>query len=286
MNIIIILVIIIIIFYLLNVSKEYDPSQSEIQSLDYAINKELLKTKDFVYPQISYGFKKLGKDLLVKPLNNLDKLLPKNEPEINIIRDTTETMNTERLYLPDYYRKDRLTENNIGSSELRQFNKNDEESDKAWTDVSVSRHPKFYTSEIKNELTNIGMFFDKNNQYHDKTSENTNVLPSDKCYIDKFGNNYCEDNTRLQNIPPSLITDIKKCEVLNTIGSHKDKMYNSKHISNYHVDDFKGESHVVSMYDDDRVINGGKYYNEIYPSLKQNENYGSPLKPLCDECFI
>jgi len=286
MNIIIILVIIIVILYLLNLSGKYNPSQSEIQSLEYTEKKELLKTKDFIYPQISYGFKKLGKDLLIKPLNNLDKLLPNNDPEINIIRDTTDTMNTNRLYLPEYYRKDRLSENNIDSTEYRKFNKNDEEPDTSWTDVNVSRHPKFYTSQITDELTNIGMFFDKNNQYHDKTSVNTNVLPSDKCYIDKFGNNYCEDNTRLQNIPPSLITDIKKCEVLNTIGTHKDKMYNYNPISKYHVEDVKSGSHLVSMYEDDKVINGGKYYNEIYPSLTKNETNSFPLKPLCDECFI
>ena len=286
MNIVLILVIIIIIIYLFNLFSEYSPSQNEIQTLEYAENKELLKTKGFIYPQISYGFKKLGKDLLIKPLNNLDKLLPKNEPEINIIRDTTDTMNKTRLYLPEYYRKDRLTENNIDSSELRKFNKNDEESDGAWTDENVSRHPKFYTSQITDELTNIGMFFDKNNQYHDKTSSNTNVLASDKCYIDKLGNNYCEDNTRLQNIPPSLITDIKKCEVLNTIGTHKDKLYNSEHISKYYVEDINHGSRIISSYEDDRVINGGKYYNEIYPSLSKNENPGTPLEPLCDECFI
>ena len=31
-------------------------------------------------------------------------------------------------------------------------------------------------------------FFDKNNQYNDKTSSNTNVLTGDQCYQDKFGN--------------------------------------------------------------------------------------------------
>ena len=65
------------------------------------------------------------------------------------------------------------------------------------------------------------MFYDKNNKYNDKSSHNTEVLVSDSCYIDKFGNQFCEDNTRLQNIPPSLITDPSKCDLLNNIGSYK-----------------------------------------------------------------
>ena len=32
-----------------------------------------------------------------------------------------------------------------------------------------------YNSDIKDEITNIGAFFDKNNQYNDKTSINTDI---------------------------------------------------------------------------------------------------------------
>ena len=49
------------------------------------------------------------------------------------------------------------------------------------------------------------MFYDKNNKYNDKSSHNTRGQ-SDSCYIDKFGNQFCEeDNTRLQNIRSYMI---------------------------------------------------------------------------------
>jgi len=53
---------------------------------------------------------------------------------------------------------------------MRPFVNDDSESESAWTDKNVSEHPKFYTSDVQSDLTNIGSFFDKNNQYHDKTS--------------------------------------------------------------------------------------------------------------------
>ena len=195
-------------------------------------------------------------------------------------------MNTKRVYVPDYYRKDRLSGDDINSKELRSFEDNDSESDSAWTDKNVSKYPKFYNSEITNELTNVGLFFDKNNQYNDKTSHNTDVLTSDNCFIDKFGKHFCEDNTRLQNIPPSLITDINKCEILNNIGSYKDKIYQSNDISQFHVENINDRSYGVWTYENDKVINGGNYYNEITGSLNKNETQSIPLQPLLGECSL
>ena len=110
------------------------------------------------------------------------------------------------------------------------------------------------------------MFFDKNNQYNDKTSHNTDVLTSDSCYEIKNGQYFCEDNTRLQNIPPSLITDINKCEILNNIGVYKDK--------------------ILKIPSDERTLNGGLFYNEVYASDKKNEFPSENLKPLIGECSI
>lgn len=201
-----------------------DPTQNEIQTLEYAKDipeKELIETKDYIYPQISRGFKKLGKEAITKPLDNLSKLLPQNNSELDIIRDTTDNINKKRIHLPEYYRKDRLSGNTLGSEEYRSFKIHNEDPDNSWTDEDVSRYPKYYNSDVQNELTNVGMFFDKNNKYNDKSSSNTEVLVSDGCYVDKLGNQFCEDNTRLQNIPPSLITDVQNCKILNSIGSYK-----------------------------------------------------------------
>ena len=175
-------------------------------------------------------------------------------------------MGTKRIYLPDYYRKDRLSENPAGTEELRSFLNNNDESDSAWSDINVSEHPKFYNSKMKDEITNIGAFFDKNNQYNDTTSSNTESLPSDNCYMNKDGDRFCMDNTRLQIIPPQLITDPKSCYALNNVGIYKDR--NNR-------DDVN-----------DRVINGGMFYNGVSASRRINETWSSPLETNVGDCQI
>ena len=279
---IIILLALVAVFFYLNTLSTEPPSQNEIQTLDYAKTKEQLRT-DFPYPQISRGFKKLGSQIITKPLNNIQDLLPPKQ-NLSIIRDTSDTMGKKRIYLPDYYRKDRLGENDIGSEELRPFINDAEESEQSWTDENVSSHPKFYTSDIQNELTNVGMFFDKNNQYHDKTSSNTDVLVSDRCYKNKTGDVFCEDKTRLQNIPPSLISDVNRCYVLNNIGIHKDIHSKVGFANEFDVEKINGDHVGVWSYSDDRPIHGGVFYNEVNASKKSNEEYGNSLEPIVSSC--
>ena len=125
------------------------------------------------------------------------------------------------------------------------------------------------------------MFFDKNNQYNDKTSSNTNVLTSDQCYQDKFGNQFCQDTTRLQNKPPSLITDVKNCSTLINIGSFK-----NSETADFSVEEINGKNIGVWSYSDDRPIHGGIFYNEVSGSKDTNENYSQPLQPLVGDCSI
>lgn len=289
MDKIIVAVLLIIALYLyINYDSNSQPEQREIQNLDYVKEKEEIiqvdELGDFPRPQISRGFKKLSKKTL-KPLNNLKELLPNNNSSIPYVRDTPNNINKKRFYLPDYYRKDRLSGNDIGTEELRQF-KNDEEPDNSWTDENVSQHPKFYTSDIKNELTNIGSFFDKNNQYNDKTSYNTEALTSDSCYQSKNGEIFCEDNTRLQNIPPSLITDVNKCYALNSIGMYKDKKNKVDKYVEFNSESIGNDKLGVWSYLDDRTINGGKFYNNVFASKKINETNSKPLKGLSGKCSI
>ncbi len=273
-----------------NNQEEEEPTQEEIQTLEYVEKTKpeavIAKTVDFPYPQISHGFKKLGKEVVQKPLNNIKELLPSGSNDITVVRDTPGTMTKNRFYLPDYYRKDRLGGNDIGNAEVRPFIRNNEVSEKAWTDSNVSKHPKFYNSDIQNELTNVGMFFDKNNQYNDKSSANTNVLVSDSCYQSKDGTEFCEDSTRLQNIPPSLITDVNKCYTLNSIGNYKDKTKKPDDYTAYNVETIDNEQLGVWSYGDDRVINGGKFYNEVFGSKDENEKSAPPLKPLSGDCMF
>lgn len=267
---------------------EDEPSQKEIQKLDYRrdTDDEIVQVDElgeFPTPQLSRSFKKLSKKVL-KPFNNVKDFFP-NKKNPAIIRDVPSNMVKERVYFPGYFRKDRLSGNDIGTEELRPFTTNDEP-DNSWTDKNVSHHPKFYTSEIKDELTNVGSFFNKNNQYNDKTSSNTDVLPSDSCYIDKMGMKFCEDNTRLQNIPPSLISDINKCYALNTVGMYKDKGKRPKEYVSFNQEKIDNENLGVWSYADDRVINGGNFYNEVFPSKQKNETVAPKIKPLFGTCKV
>jgi len=285
---IIVLVLIGLYFYINWSNQESQPTQKEIQKLDYVKDKEEIvqvdELGDFPYPQISRGFKKLSRKTM-QPLNNLKDLLPSGKDNINIMRDTPSNINKKRIYLPDYYRKDRVGGNDIGTEELRSFT-NSEEPDNSWTDKNVSKHPKFYNSDIKNELTNIGSFFDKNNQYNDKTSSNTEALVSDSCYTDKEGEMFCEDNTRLQHIPPSLISDINKCYALNTIGMYKDKNKKAKEYVSFDSEKIDGEELGVWSYSDDRTINGGTFFDNVVASKNKNEMNSKPLRRLIGGCSI
>ena len=165
----------------------YNPLQEEIQSEDYVDKTQSLK--DYPYPQISRTFKRLSHGKPIIPLDNESETLPQGEKELTITR--TDLSNTQqRMYLPDYYRKDRLSGNTIDSEEYRPFLTDEKTAEKSWTDTNVSEHPKFYNSDVKDNLTDIGSFFDKNNKYNDSTNSTTVALPSDRCYLDKMGNGY------------------------------------------------------------------------------------------------
>lgn len=229
----------------------YNPFQEEIQSDEYVDKTKSIN--DFPYPQLSRTFKRLSHGKPILPINE-DKSLPKGDKKLTINRTTDQYNVKQRIYLPDYYRKDKLSGNNIGSEELRPFLTDEKKSETSWTDKNISEHPKFYNSDVTDNLTNIGSFFDKNNKYNDKTTPSTVALPSQNCYIDKSGNQFCEENTRLQNIPPKLISD-PKSPVLNTIGYYKE---------NNNIDEMK-----------DKLINGGIFYDNIKGVKEKNEIYSS-----------
>ena len=193
-----IIFLVFIVFLLLFFYYPREPSQSDIQSLVH------LKKKggDFVFPQISHGFQQLS-NKIIKPFNNIDKILPNNNDNMNIMRTTNRDV-SERFYVPEYYRKDTINSNDIGSEEYREFLLDENKNETSWSDTNISQHPKYYTSDFRNNLTNPGTFFNNNNQYNDTTSSKTKALPSDDCYIAKNGLRFCKDKTRIQNVPLNL----------------------------------------------------------------------------------
>ena len=226
--------------------------------------------KELPYPKISW-------DSQVSDSNPgiFTNVLP-SLPTIDIVRDTPESMNKKRQYLPDYYRKDQLSGNTIGTTELNSFTPDLDEPDNSWSDDNVSDLPGYHTSDVTNTLTNPGAFYDKNNQFHDSTSPKTTALVSDTCFQDKQGNQFCMDNTRIQNIPPSLIEDPKHCHVLNNIGVHKDKINTNEYIVSNNVETIHGQSYLSWNYDNDKIMNGSHFMGNIKGSKSTNESY-SPL---------
>lgn len=281
MKVIIIIIIIIVVAYLYNEEMKqkktthttYTPQvigevqQRPEQSIQEIVMKEF---KALPYPKISWP----AQESASKP--GIFSNLIHNLPSIKIIRDTPENMTEKRQYVPDYYRKDTLSGNTIGTTELNSFTPDLSKADNSWSDDNVSSLPGYHTNDLQNSLTNPGAFFDKQNQYHDLTSPQSKGLVSDTCYTDKQGSKFCLDNTRLQNIPPSLIQDPQHCDVLNSIGSHKEDYKYSNQYTTKNVDIINGQSYVSWDYKNDNVMNGSTFFNSIKASQDKNEHY-SPL---------
>ena len=267
-------VVAFVLYYIFYYRGEGEPTQYEIQTMANVTDEKgkpvgkssvFRKFKDLAYPQISHGFKQLSKGD-VKPLK--DAISPASSASFTRTRTADpETMTPKRMYLPDYYRKDTMDPNDIGSSEMRAF-VNDEETatDDAWTDSNVSDHPKFYNStQVPDNLTNIGAFFDKDNQFNDTTSDNTFALPSDNCYVDRGGKEFCMDKTRMQVIPPEIITNPQDGYYLNPEGMYKD--YNRTAV------------------DPNRVMNGGDFFEGVFASKDGgNEGFSGPIPAQFGSC--
>lgn len=138
---------------------------------------------------------------------------------------------------------------------------------KAWTEENVTKNTKYYTSDIQDEKTDPGMFFDKNNEYVDTTSYKSKDIIPDKCYYEN-DELKCKFNDRLQIIPPRLIENPEKNQVLLNIGN--DKNINTNILSD-EIFTFNGNSYNVWEYGNEPPKT---YINDSTPlkidSMKKN----------------
>lgn len=225
---------------------------------------------DFPTPQLSTGYKQLSKNLVNNPLYN-EKSKPIND-DINIIRSSNIANDKNPIYYkPDFYKQDFISPNPLGSTEYTFAEFDGEKTTNAWTDDNVSQHPAFYRSEIEDEKTNIGKFFDVNNRFNDKTSVySTNNLP-DRCFLDKDDKIICNFNDKLQNIPPSLINVKDKTNFLNRIGTNENGL--NKDINDTNIDTINGYSYVTYDYEDEREMNGAEVFSGVQGSSESNESF-------------
>ena len=163
-------------------------------------------------------------------------------------------------------KKDFISPNPEDSTEFRFI---DENMKTAWSEVDVSQHPKYYTSDLQNEKINIAGFFNNDQFYHDNTSPNSNTTLPERCSMNSNNEVLCDYNNRLQLIPPTLISNSETNPVLTNIGG--DNFYNT--IDTVKVGNISGNNYQVWEYDDEKSINGGKYYEGVYGASAENETY-------------
>ena len=96
----------------------------------------------------------------------------------------------------------------------------DSDYEKAWTDENVSKNTKYHTSDVKDEKTDTGAFFNSNKEFVDITSYKSKDMIPEKCFMEN-GELKCEFNNKLQIIPPRLIEDPEKNQLLLSIGDDK-----------------------------------------------------------------
>jgi hypothetical protein len=159
-----------------------------------------------------------------------------------------------------------------------------EKSIKMTSDEYLTKYPKYSDSDITNELTNVGYFFDndENNKYIDLKSK---ILP-DNCSVEGDSLS-CEFNNKLQKIPDKLMKN--NSQVLNSVGVLIDNEELYKSTNGYDIGQVDGGNYKIWNYPDEKGMNGGVEFGSVYGSspLGTNETYANVTNNLnCSSCAI
>jgi hypothetical protein len=252
--IVIAVILVVIIFY-----PKITISENQIYS-PLSENTAKLSTPrfyDFYIPQLTNEQTPISTDSYNNQMNAnmLTRNTYLNDDNVTIIRQELSDNDTR---FPKYILKDTLSKNTIGTGELSPFHKEEDKPYTSFTDENISQYPKFYNSDIKNELTNVGKFFDKKNRYSDSTNPNSSAYIDDSCYVNSDNSVTCLENTRLQNIPPKNTSKYKNYD-----------------IGNYRTTESK-----------DSVMNGLSFYDTVFASKAENETFSPFVEtPIFRECL-
>ena len=219
------------------------------------------KTPEFPVPAISNVSKQLTdiKNVVLKAVGIEQKPL-----RIIRNRNVTKTVNIPKPPTT----VETVSPNPIKSTEYSFVGEN---TGKAWSEVNVSQHPTYYTSNVKDELTNAGLFFNEKKQFNDITSpQAVNNLP-DRCFLNKDNEVLCNFNNRLQNIPPRLIENPQDNKVINSIGQGGGDIFKS--VASENVVSVQNNPVQVWEYEDEKVMNGGELYDGVSASSADNEEH-------------
>ena len=214
---------------------------------------------DFYIPQLTTPQQKLSFDKYnnQENANQLTRDIYLNDDTTNIIR--REIRDTSGPSLKILHR-DTLSGNTIDSNELHSAGLGEDLPYKPYSDENISQFPKFYTSDIQNEMTNVGKFFDKNIKYNDTTTSSSSAYLDDKCFVNSDNEITCMDNTRLQNLPIKSTEKDTSCSI--------------------NTRDYKTSASV------DSVMNGLSFYDSVFPGKQNNETYSAFTGgPIIRDCF-
>jgi hypothetical protein len=167
-------------------------------------------------------------------------------------------------YSKDYLKHDIISPNPQGTTEEYHVAS---EPGKSWTDENVSHHPKYYRNDFKNELTNVGGFFNKQNNLVDNTSPQSLTQLPDRCIINTNNQILCDFNNKLQNIPPK--SQYSNNELIKSIGQENN--YNIQSVQNKNITNVNNNNYNSWSFENEKTLNGGDFYNGIKPSLQTNE---------------
>tara|TARA_B110001469_G_C9504978_1_gene251967 strand:- start:118 stop:789 length:672 start_codon:yes stop_codon:yes gene_type:complete len=165
-------------------------------------------------------------------------------------------------HTPEHFFKDNVSPNMVDTTEYKFAEVDNTLSDKAWSDINVSKYSKFYTSNIKGDITDIGSFFDKDNSFIDKTSPRGDIIYDNKCKMNHINNIECLDTDRLYNKAPLVYS------------SNRTFTINDKHSL-----ELKYNSSTP------KVSNGGTFYNNVVGN-DYNPLYSNPIQEEILQCSL
>jgi len=224
---------------------------------------------DFIFPEIT---------TITQPLTNfINKVLNPDLQEVNgtpirVIRNNTlqrkeqEADQVSEKVTPKP--TDIVSPNPIDTSEYYFVG---EDTSSAWSEKNISHHPTYHTSDIGDELTQTGGFFDANNEFHDQTSPSAETHLPDRCFMTENKEVLCKFNNRLHNIPPRLIENSQENKLLQSIGQGEGDIF--KPISGENVSSVNDGSYQVWEYENEKTNNGGKFYENVSPSSGSSSDY-------------
>jgi hypothetical protein len=211
-----------------------------------------------------------------------------NMSNVEIIRSNAfdNYKNDKIFFQPELVKKDTMDADpgNYTMQALAKKWDGEESEIKMTSDEYLTKYPKYADSNIMNELTNVGYFFD-NDENNNFINIKDKILP-DNCNLngDKLE---CKFNGKLQQIPDKLMKNDSR--VLNNIGVLIDDDVLVKSTNDFSYDDISGHTYKTWHYPDEKPMNGGVEFNDVYASnpMGHNENYMTVENRLnCSTCAI